>query len=133
MILEDVEADIEKAVKAEEEAVKAYEKFKEDTEQAIEKANKEIKDMEGEIADCEENIENAKEERNSAKGELDSVLEEIKVAEPGCNFMTINFEIRAKNRQLEIDGLLKAKSILEGGSYDAGPDPNREIKPGDSL
>jgi len=133
MILEDVQADIKKAEDAEAEAVKEYEKFKKDTEESIEKNNQEIKDMEGTIAECEENIENAKTERLSDKGELDSVLEEIKVAEPGCDFMTINFEVRIKNRQMEIDGLLKAKSILEGGSYDEGPDPNREIKPGDAM
>jgi hypothetical protein len=38
-----------------------------------------------------------------------------------------------KNRQIEIDGLDKAKAILTGASFNAGPDPNREIKPGDAF
>jgi len=133
MILEDVEADIKKAEAAEKEAIEEYEKFKKDTEEAIEAANKAIEDMKGEIATCEENIENAKTERTDKMGELKSVMEEIKTAEPGCEFMTINFLVRSKNRQLEIDGLLKAKAILEGGTYDEGPDPNREIKSGDAM
>jgi chromosome segregation ATPase len=133
IILEDVKADIEKSVKAEEEAIAEYEKMKKDTEAAIAANTKAIEDMKGEIATCEEDITTAKEERISAKGSLDSVLEEIKVAEPECDFMTINFGVRNKNRQMEIDGLLKAKAILQGGSFDAGPDPNREIKPGDAM
>merc|ERR1719420_391518 len=132
MIHEDVLADIEKATKAEEKAIAEYEAFVKDTKESIAANNKAIEDMEGEIADCEEKITTATEERASAKGELDSVMEEIKAAEPGCDFATINFEVRKKNRQMEIDGLLKAKPILQGGSFDA-PDPNREIKPGDSL
>jgi len=133
MILEDVEADIAKAKKAEEDAIAEYEKFVEDTKESIAANNKAIEDMKGEIATCEENVATAMEERNTAKGSLDAVMEEIKAAQPGCEFMTINFEVRKTNRQMEIDGLLKAKAILQGGSFDAGPDPNREIKPGDSL
>lgn len=89
--------------------------------------------MEGEIADCEKAIEDAKESRASDLGELKSVMEKIKVDEPGCEFMTINFPVRATNRQMEIDGLLKAKAILQGGTFDKGPDPNREFKPGDAM
>eukprot|EP00746_Dinoflagellata_sp_MGD_P153193 gnl/MRDRNA2_/MRDRNA2_84115_c0_seq3.p1 gnl/MRDRNA2_/MRDRNA2_84115_c0~~gnl/MRDRNA2_/MRDRNA2_84115_c0_seq3.p1 ORF type:complete len:728 (-),score=277.40 gnl/MRDRNA2_/MRDRNA2_84115_c0_seq3:39-2222(-) len=133
MILEDVEADIKKADDAEKAAIEEYEKFKKDTEESIAANQKAIEDMKGEIADCETAIEEAKDGRISSKGELDSVMEKIKVDEPGCEFMTINFGVRAKNRQMEIDGLLKAKAILQGGSFDAGPDPNREIKPGDAL
>merc|ERR1719313_1347387 len=133
MILEDVEADIKKADDAEKKAIEEYEKFKKDTEESIIANQKAIEDMKGEIADCEKAIEEAKEGRLSAKGELDSVMEKIKVDEPGCEFMTINFSVRAKNRQMEIDGLLKAKAILQGGTFDEGPDPNREIKPGDAM
>jgi len=132
MILEDVEADIEKATKAEEKAIEEYTAFKKDTEASIEANQKAIEDMKGEIAECETTIEDTKEEKNSAKGNLDSVLEEIKVAEPGCEFITVNFPVRTKNRQMEIDGLLKAKAILQGGSFDE-TDPNREIKPGDAM
>jgi chromosome segregation ATPase len=133
MILEDVEADIKKADEMEKTAIEEYEKFKKDTEESIIANQKAIEDMKGEIADCEKAIEEAKESRISSKGELDSVMEKIKVDEPGCEFMTINFPVRLKNRQMEIDGLLKAKAILQGGTFNAGPDPNREIKPGDAM
>jgi len=118
MILEDVKADIKKADEAEKQAIEEYESFKKDTEESIEANKKAIEDMEGQIADCEKKIAETIEERNTAKKELDSVLEEIKVREPGCDFMTINFDVRAKNRQMEIDGLLKAKAILQGGKFE---------------
>jgi len=133
MIKEDIESDIAKAKKAEADAIAEYEKFVEDTNNSIKANQKAINDMEAEISECEQKIEAAKEERTTAKGTLDSVMEEIKVAQPGCEFICINFETRKTNRQMEIDGLKKAKAILQGGSFDAGPDPNREIKPGDSL
>merc|ERR1719281_1259319 len=112
MILEDVKADIEKSVKAEEAAIAEFEKLKKDTEDAIAANTKAIEDMKGEIATCEEEIETAKEERLSKLGSLKSVMEEIELAKPGCEFMTVNFGVRSKNRQMEIDGLLKAKSTL---------------------
>merc|ERR1719159_725408 len=133
MILEDVEADIKKADEAEKTAIEEYETFKKETEESIAANQKAIEDMKGEIADCEKAIEEAKESRTSALGELKSVMEKIKVDEPGCEFMTINFPVRAMNRQMEIDGLLKAKAILQGGTFDEGPDPNREIKSGDAM
>jgi len=132
MILEDVESDIEKATKAEEQAIEEYNTFKKETEESIKAAHEAIEEMKGEIAKCEEAYEDAKAERLSTKGSLDSVLKEIAIAAPGCEFMTINFPVRNKNRQMEIDGLLKAKAILQGGSFDE-TDPNREIKPGDAM
>jgi len=41
--------------------------------------------------------------------------------------------MRTSNRQIEVDGLNKAMAILQGGTFDAAPDPNREIKPGDAF
>merc|ERR1719420_725630 len=117
MILEDVEADIDKAKKAEEEAIKEYEKFKKETEESIEAAQKTIEDNKGEIAKCEKTIESTKKERFKSKESLDSVMEEIVVKEPACIFMTVNFETRKTNRQMEIDGLLKAKAILQGAAF----------------
>merc|ERR1719240_572487 len=133
MILEDVEADIAKAKKAEEEAIAEYEKFVEETNSAIEAAQKTIEDHKGEVAKCEEEIENAKKERKASFDSLNAVMEEISVKSPGCEFMTVNFDVRTKNRQMEIDGLLKAKAILQGAAFEDPADPNREIKPGDAL
>jgi len=133
MILDDVKADIKKSTEAEEAAVKAFEQLKEDTEGAIKAANQAIEDLKGDIADSEQTITDETSDKQDNKKSLDATLKEIESAEPGCNFIGINLEVRTRNRQLEIDGLLKAKTILEGGAFTPPEDPNREIKPGDAL
>lgn len=52
------------------------------------------------------------------KGGLDATLDKIKDTTPGCDFITVNFEMRSRNRQIEIDGLDKAKAILKGAAFD---------------
>jgi hypothetical protein len=113
LILGDVQADIEKAEKEEEAAVEEFAELKKHTEDATAANTKAIEDMKGEISTCETTVEQTKTERINAKGALDSVMNEIKLAQPSCEFMTVNFEVRTKNRHLEIDGLLKAKAILQ--------------------
>merc|ERR1719375_443591 len=133
MILDDVKDEIEKSKQAEKDAIKAFEELKTDIENSIKAANEAISDLEKKVAESEEAIVEQMTTKTDAKKELDGIIEGIMSAEPGCNFMTINFEVRTKNRQLEIDGLLKAKAILTGGSFEEPEDPNREIKPGDAL
>jgi len=116
MILEDVEADIEKATAAEEAAIKDFDAMKKDTEDSIAANTKAIEDMDGEIADCLKTIEENVSEKQKTKKMLDSVIEQIRTAEPGCDFIGVNFDVRTRNRQMEIDGLLKAKTILEGAA-----------------
>jgi len=41
-------------------------------------------------------------------------LDLLKQITPGCDFIAANYDLRAKNRNLEIDGLKKAKAVLQG-------------------
>merc|ERR1712216_569350 len=88
--------------------------------------------LEGKVTGKEGEVTTAKTQRGIKKGELDTTMNKIEGAESACDYFTINYMVRARDRQVEIDGLLKAKAILQGGKFDA-PDPNREIKPGDAL
>lgn len=45
----------------------------------------------------------------------------IEDAQPGCDFVTVNFETRLKARQVEKDGLVEAKAILSGAKFDESP------------
>ena len=45
------------------------------------------------------------------------VMDYLKEIAPGCDFIAMNFNIRLTNRQMEVDGLKKAKSILQGAEY----------------
>jgi len=132
MISEDISKDIAHAKKNEDDALKLYI----ETKMALEKEQKELEGLieadtitKGQKSD---KVKDTKGDRRSKKGSLDATMKKIKGAEPGCDFFTINFPLRTTNRQIEIDGLLKAKAILSGANFDA-PDPNREIKPGDAL
>merc|ERR1719198_12374 len=98
----------------------------------IENLNSEISDLEGTKGEKETSVTEKTEERTTIHSELDAVMQMIADAKPGCDFFTINYPSRLKNRQIEIDGLQKAKAILTGASFDM-PDPNREIKPGDAF
>merc|ERR1719240_509291 len=99
----------------------------------MEDINELISTLQATKADKEGEIETTSGDRRSKSGELEVVMKKIKDAAPACNYFTINYEVRAKNRQIEIDGLLKAKAILAGGEFATPEDPTREIKPGDAL
>jgi hypothetical protein len=45
------------------------------------------------------------------------VIDAIKAANPECEYYTVNFKLRASNRNTEVDGLNSAKAILQGGSF----------------
>merc|ERR1740123_1221823 len=132
MISEDITKDMAHAKKNEDEAIALYEK----TKKALEDEKKELEDLiakeeitKGKKSDT---VKATKGERTTKKGSLDATMKKIKGAEPGCDYFTINFPLRTKNRQIEIDGLQKAKAILSGATFDK-TDPNRELKPGDAL
>merc|ERR1712129_534205 len=95
--------------------------------------NAAIVDLDLAISGAEAQISTDKNSRNTKMGELDVLLKRIKNAEPGCDFIAINFAVRSGNRQIEMDGLEKAKAILSGGRFDGLPDPERELKPGDAA
>jgi hypothetical protein len=117
MIKEDIEKDIEKAKKQEKEAQEAFDKLKEDIEAAMEAKKQTQSDLEGEIASDSE----ARTQENTTKADNDAqlkaVMDYLKEIAPGCDFIAMNFNIRLTNRQMEVDGLKKAKSILQGAEY----------------
>jgi len=132
-IIDDVNKDMTAAKAEEDKAALEYGTFKSESEAQLgnlEKAKnglvKTKGTKEGDVAD-------EKKARVGAKSELDAVVQTIKDADSGCDYITINYPVKLKNRQIELDGLTKAKAILVGGTFDAGPDPTREVKPGDAL
>ena len=133
MIKEDIDKDLEKATNSEKEAVALFDETVKELNSNIENAEKLVISLKITQGEKEKSVEDTKDARSKTAGELEAVMEKIKNAESGCDFFTINFPLRAKDRQIEIDGLLKAKAILQGAKFDEGPDPSREIKPGDAF
>lgn len=117
MIHEDIEKDRSKA-KAEEAAdQQAFNDFEANTNSQIGRLNSANSALEGEKGDKEDDVESNKGDRSAEKGQLDATLQKIADATPGCDYLTLNYELRLKNRQIEIDGLVKAKAILQGGEF----------------
>jgi len=134
MIKDDIEKDISKALETEEQAAAAYKEFVADSEEQISTLNASIAEM---TATSGEKMWDAEfelpEEKATKKEELGAIIKKLKDAKPGCDYIGVNFKVKTGNHQIEIDGLTKAKAILEGGTFGTPADPNREIKPGDAF
>jgi len=117
MIHEDIQKDRTKAEEEEKKDQQAFNDFKTNTEEQIRSLNEANSVLEGEKGDKLDEIESNKSGRKGEKLQLDAVLQKIADATPGCDYLTLNYELRLKNRQIEIDGLVKAKAILQGGEF----------------
>ena len=117
MIHEDIMKDKTKAKADEDKAEETFQSFKKNSEtqiSSLEDANSELTDTKGQK---ESDISTAKEQRGAKHDELNAVIAKINDATPSCVYTTINYPVRLKNRQVEIDGLEKAKAILQGGEF----------------
>merc|ERR1719181_1115817 len=117
MIHEDIEKDRAKAKSEEDADQKAFDEFKANTDSQISALKDSNNSLEGEKGDKEDAVSENKKDRLGQKNSLDATLKKIADATPGCDYLTINYDVRLKNRQIEIDGLVKAKAILEGGEF----------------
>lgn len=133
MIKDDIDKDRLKAKKAEDSAKTDFEKLESDSETEIGALEESVNTLTGTKSDKESKVSDTLGERNTKKGELEVVMKKIKDAAPGCDFFNVNFDVRYKNRQIEIDGLHEARAILQGAKFDKGPDEGRALKPGDAL
>jgi len=118
LIKQDIEKDMEKATKQEEEAQAAYDKLVEDINAAIGSKEQTKADLEGGIAADEESRTAENSTKATNEGELASIMDYLKEIAPGCDFIAMHFKMRLTNRQIEKDGLLKAKAILQGAKFD---------------
>jgi len=133
MVHEDIVKDRQDAKADEDASQQEFDDFKKDSKATMKKLKEDREAQEKDLGQAEQDKSDTEKQRNSKKGELDGVLSKIKDIDPNCEYYEVNYPMRTKNRQIEIDGLNKAKAILKGGKFDAGPDPNREIKPGDAF
>lgn len=74
-----------------------------------------ISQYEGEQAAEEKTVVDKTGERATETTALEGTMKQIESLKPGCDFLLINYEARVQKRQLDMDGLQKAKAILQGG------------------
>jgi len=133
MIHEDIHKDSNDAKKDEEKALEEFKLFQKDSDDQLSSLFHEFERTNNELGKAEEAKINEEDQRKGAKARLDSVFKSIKTINPNCEYYEVNYDIRKRNRAIEVDGLNNAKLILSAGSLPDGPDPNREIKPGDAA
>merc|ERR1719362_1839152 len=117
IIEDDVQKDITTAKAAEKKAKKKYDTFKKETESIIKELKDAISDLEQAQGDKEDEVASQKKTRNGKNKELAGTMKTIEDANPGCEYLTIAYPKKVKNRQIEIDGLRKAKGILQGAKF----------------
>jgi len=119
MIHEDIIKDKTKSKADEDKAEATFQSFKTNSETQIQALNDANTDLETTKGSKEDDISTAKEQRGAKHDELNAVIAKINDATPSCVYTTINYPVRLANRQVEIDGLEKAKAILQGGEFPA--------------
>jgi len=132
MIHEDIQKDLTKAKEENTKAQEDFDAFKTDSETQVSSLETANDDLTGTKGTKEDDIASQKQERLAQKDQMTIAINKVRDATAGCDYITMNYPVRLANRQNEIDGLSKAKAILQGGEFSDGPDPNREMKPGDA-
>merc|ERR1719247_1940295 len=119
MIHEDIIKD-QTTAKAEEDASqKEYDTFKKESEDQMKDLMDDKNAKDGTKGKKEGELEDTKKSRATKKGDLDALLEKMAKINPNCEYFMVNYPLRLKNRQIELDGLEKAKAILNGGEFTA--------------
>jgi len=133
MIADDLQKDMDKATSSEQASIQDYLKMKGEQEESVSDLQTLIGTLQGQVAAKEGDITTAEGDKSLQKEQLEALFKKMKDMEPGCDFIAVNFNVRSTNRQIEVDGLQKAKAILEGAEFTAPADESRAMKPGDAL
>jgi len=133
MVQEDIEKDRATAKSEEDQSQSEFNKFKKASNDQLKELSSDKNARSKTKGEKGTEKTNTIKARGTKKGELDATMQLMKDINPNCEYYEVNYPLRRKNRQIELDGLNKAKTILTGGTFDAAPDPNREVKPGDAF
>merc|ERR550537_1710964 len=117
MIAQDIQKDIQHAQAAEDKSQQEFDDFKAKSEQQISNLKSDISNLDDSKGKKEKAVSDDTESRTAASNELNAVMKLINDQRPGCDFFEVNYPNRLKNRQIEIDGLNKAKAILQGAEF----------------
>merc|ERR1711920_349637 len=118
-IISDAKAMEAEAIRAEEDAQKAYEDFVKETNASIESKTKEIINKSEEKAKAETDLTQANADKEAVLLELEQLSNYNAELHQSCDFVVKNFEIRQTARDEEIEALKQAKAILSGAHFQA--------------
>merc|ERR1712227_552467 len=118
-IIDDAKAMEAEAIRAEEDAQKAYEDFVKETNASIEEKSKAIVNKSEEKAKAETDLTQSNEDKEAVLLELEQLSNYNAELHQSCDFVMKNFEIRQTARDEEIEALKQAKAILSGADFEA--------------
>lgn len=117
-IIDDAKAMETEALKAEDEAQKAYEGFVTETNTSIESKSQEIINKSADKAKAEAALVQNKEFKDQVETELEQLSNYNAELHESCDFVLKNFDIRQTARSEEIEALKQAKAILSGAKFE---------------
>jgi chromosome segregation ATPase len=117
MIKADIGKDIQKADKAEADALTAYNKLVADIDADILSLQTTKGGLEDAIADDTTSREEQKENRGTNQESMGATLTSLKAIAKSCDWITANIEPRMVERQEEMDNLHKAKGVFTGAEF----------------
>merc|ERR1719453_2253229 len=116
-IINDAKAMEAEAIRAEEDAQKAYETFVKDTNLSIEEKSKDIVNKSDAKGKAEQEKVKSEETLEKVTTDLDGLAQEASDLHGECDFTLKNFEIRQSSRMQEIEALKQVKAILSGAKF----------------
>merc|ERR1719440_2595485 len=117
-IINDAKALEAEAIRAEEDAQKAYEDFVQETNASIEANSKDIVNKSEEKAAHEAELVETEEAKDAVGLELEQLSNYKGQLHQSCDFVVKNFDLRQTARDEEIEALKQAKAILSGAKFD---------------
>jgi len=130
MIVADIEDDISKGKISEGNAQKEFDAMEGEFQLQIKGLNDDITKLTDTKAQRGQKVVTLVEQKTNLATEVRTFMKKIADADPACSYFINNFKLRTDNRNIEIDGLHKAKALLKGGKF---TNPGRELKPGDAF
>merc|ERR1712039_209435 len=117
-IISDAKAMEAEAIRAEEDAQKAYEDFVKETNNSIEAKSKDIVEKSAARAKAEEELVETKESKEAVMLELEQLSNYNAQLHQSCDFVLKNFDLRQTARDEEVEALKQAKAILSGAKFE---------------
>jgi len=116
-IIADAKAMEGEAIRAEEDAQKAYEDFVKETNASTETKSKDIANKSEDKAKAEGDLVQANQDKEATLLELEQLSNYNAELHQSCDFIVKNFEIRQTARDEEVEALKQAKAILSGADF----------------
>jgi chromosome segregation ATPase len=129
MIKEDLENEIKQEKQKEADDQAEYERQLADDKEAMKALAARKVDLEEEIAEIEEKIAAKQSDKKNTENDKSAAQDTLDKLKPSCDWVAQTFETRRANRASELADLMEAKAVLNGASQEGGASEEGESAP----